>query len=565
MATELSPRRVYQSSGRVDWLRFIPLALVTLVVALGMACCLSELFERGFYYPIIVPFLAAMPVLWVALIAIGVGRCRSRFVATAFALLAAASMYLGYYDVCLARVVGVDNALRPDLAVPYLNWRMETDQIRHAGDPALPAQNGSDEPLNWAFFVGELVAVSAILIVTLRRRARRAFCEECGRWATRATMKLPVGSSRRIFEMLQTGTLDSLHRTAMGNVEWAGNAEAAVEYCDHGPAKAPACPVFFSIRDHVKHVDRPVSLGEKLGSYFQFRWNYQTVDVLRQVALAPSEVASVASSFAGLKRALSPADGPLGRSADETRPVPAPPVLSTGPIVTVEPVPEEFAGTILTPSHAITQTVIGLLPLVILFGGGYAGFTFAEKFQNPLALFGTIGVLLVFCVLLLKYSTYLTTRYMRGITSLAFAHRPDCWLDIREPGLLFVDIVPRSNWGKGMMESAEDIGFLQVDEEHRQLIFEGDKERYRIPAEAITDCKIESYTSGAGNSRTFYFMVVVSGNTATGPWETWFWQRHPDLRPYGKNRRQAVAQELEARIRAMKSAAGLAALPVHAV
>jgi hypothetical protein len=565
MSSNAVLRDVYQSSGGVDWLRFLPLALITLLVSLAMAWCLSELFDFGFYYPLVGPLLLAMPVLWTALVAVAVGRCRSRFIATVLGLFAATVMYLGYYDICLARLIGIRNALQPDLALDYLDWRMKTDQIRPAEIPAVPGQNRNEAPLNWTMFAIELSVVSAILVVSLRGRAGRAFCEECGRWTTRANMKVPAGASRQIVDMLQSGSLDRLHRTPLGAVQWTGNAEVAVEYCEGRSTNGAACPVFFSIRDQVKLVDRRLSLGERLGSYFQFAWNYKTVDALRQVELSQTEAAAIANSFAGLKRTLGRATDPLGRRVADLRPLVTPSVLSEGPVAMVEPVPEEFAGTILTRSHAIVQTVVGLLPLVLIFGGGYAGFTFAERVRDPLAGALTVGGLVVLLLSLLFYTTYLTTRYMRGISWLAFAHRPDCWLDIREPGLLFVDIIPRSNWAKGLMESADDIGFLQVDEEHKQLVFEGDKERYRIPVEAITACKIESYSSGTGHSRTFYFLVVVSANTTEGPWETWFWQRHPDFRPYGKKRRLTVAQKLESRIRAMMLPHRLSGAPLQAV
>ena len=549
MTPDTGPRKAYESSGKVDWLPFLPLSLGTGLVAVGMAWCLSEIFDLGYYYLGVAPLLAAMPVLGMALLAVGFGRCRNRLVATVLGLSASALMYLGYYDLCLARVVGVENALRPDLALTYLNWRMNTDQIGH---PGLPAAKDGNAALNWMAFAFEFSLGAGLSVVALRSRAGRVYCEDCGRWTKRDSMKLPGGSSRKVLAMLEAGELDRLHRTSFGTVEWGGNSEVAVEYCDHRLGNGNECPVHFSIRDQAKQVDRPLSLGEKLGGYFQPRWNFKTVDALRQIELTENETTAIASAFAGLKRALGPASDPLRETVSDLRSAPrASASVVQGAIATIEQVPEGFAGTILTRAHAIVQTVIGLFPLVLLLGGGYVGLSAAERLQNPLIGILTVAGCLGCLIVLLFYINYFTARYMRGITWLAFAHRPDCWLDIREPGLLFVDIVPRSNWAKGMLETATDIGFLRVDDERRQLIFEGDSERYRIPGDAITSCKVEYYTAGTGNSATHYFMVVVGANTSAGPWETWFWQRHPDLRPYGKNRRAALAQQLAARIQTM--------------
>ena len=58
-----------------------------------------------------------------------------------------------------------------------------------------------------------------------------------------------------------------------------------------------------------------------------------------------------------------------------------------------------------------------------------------------------------------------------------FGLRPRPAVPLNSPGLFFVDIVPRINWGKPLMETPSDIGFLELDKARRELVFEGDHER----------------------------------------------------------------------------------------
>jgi hypothetical protein len=59
---ETGPRKAYESSGKVDWLPFLPLSLGTGLVTVGMAWCLSEIFDLGYYYLGVAP-LARLRIL----------------------------------------------------------------------------------------------------------------------------------------------------------------------------------------------------------------------------------------------------------------------------------------------------------------------------------------------------------------------------------------------------------------------------------------------------------------------------------------------------------------------
>ena len=61
------------------------------------------------------------------------------------------------------------------------------------------------------------------------------------------------------------------------------------------------------------------------------------------------------------------------------------------------------------------------------------------------------------------------------------------------PGVRFVEIVPKSNWlDTTLLENATDVGFVALKD--GCSLFEGDNERYRIPAGAIFKCEPDYYT-----------------------------------------------------------------------
>jgi hypothetical protein len=164
--------------------------------------------------------------------------------------------------------------------------------------------------------------------------------------------------------------------------------------------------------------------------------------------------------------------------------------------------------------------------------------------------FGGSGLNLVW---ILFFASYPTSRFMLRRTRHAFELRANPAVDLNDPDLFFVDIIPRINWVKAMMENASDIGFLEINARRRELIFEGDRERYWIPVESILEVKHEFWAAPTKHqlqsSPTLSHVVVVRAMTADGPWETWFYRRHNMFRMQTPKRRLADSMELESKIR----------------
>ena|GEM_PF-3077008 len=106
--------------------------------------------------------------------------------------------------------------------------------------------------------------------------------------------------------------------------------------------------------------------------------------------------------------------------------------------------------------------------------------------------------------------------WLRRIALSELRRRPGKIVDPDTVSALFVEIVPKSNWSQETLpENATDVGFLRIDPEGRQLLFEGEFMRYQIPAGAITKCEQDFYTrlfriSGGSSLVYFHFVVVTA-------------------------------------------------------
>jgi hypothetical protein len=131
-----------------------------------------------------------------------------------------------------------------------------------------------------------------------------------------------------------------------------------------------------------------------------------------------------------------------------------------------------------------------------------------------------------------------------------FRSRPDLLVDPDDPEAIFVEVVPRRNWARAnrMLETASDVGFLKIDAERGLLLFEGDRERYQIPAGAVLGCEVEqveppnSFTTQTDHYP--HFMAVVRANHPDGPWEGPMAVRHDALGIFAGRSHHARAMEL---------------------
>ncbi len=76
--------------------------------------------------------------------------------------------------------------------------------------------------------------------------------------------------------------------------------------------------------------------------------------------------------------------------------------------------------------------------------------------------------------------------------------RPDAVVTADDPDAFFVQHIPRKNWQVSFGENAVDVGLLKLDHRNRLLKYEGDVERWVVPAERIHSFELRSFTPSNG-------------------------------------------------------------------
>ena len=80
----------------------------------------------------------------------------------------------------------------------------------------------------------------------------------------------------------------------------------------------------------------------------------------------------------------------------------------------------------------------------------------------------------------------------------------------------FIDVVPRAQWHQLIPDKPTDRGLLLIDRARGRLLFEGLKERYVIPADAVLSCKVEAMMPHTGGWN-FYAVVLTVRYPTSAP------------------------------------------------
>jgi hypothetical protein len=197
----------------------------------------------------------------------------------------------------------------------------------------------------------------------------------------------------------------------------------------------------------------------------------------------------------------------------------------------VKILPAEYAGKILsTRSIEIVRTLYGIIfPLALIAGvslfawagiSNREGIDDADKSKTTFAIILFLFGIFIFAILLtIRLMVGTRSHWLRHIARSEVNRRPNKSVNPDAPGVRFVEVVPKSNWSdKTLVENATDVGFLAIDFQSGCLFFEGDNERYQIPAKAIVKCEQDSYmrliqnpySKGPYNKAIYYHFVVVT-------------------------------------------------------
>jgi hypothetical protein len=221
----------------------------------------------------------------------------------------------------------------------------------------------------------------------------------------------------------------------------------------------------------------------------------------------------------------------------------------------VKAVPQKEAGRVLNSVNTWIAAGLTLAPIPVGLAGGIGGLVAAASlYDKILVAAGTCaiaglawGAASVFA--LVAFQHFLASRYLRWVARQAFVGRVDLLVRPDDPEADFVDVITRGHWGASMLEPATDIGFFKVDHSRRELLFEGDNKRYRIPFATVTACQVEEYALGHEKWQAdLHFITVLEFQTANGPRELPLAGRHLEFHSRRAAQRRAQATEFCARI-----------------
>ena len=241
---------------------------------------------------------------------------------------------------------------------------------------------------------------------------------------------------------------------------------------------------------------------------------------MKHLRLEPEEAAALLPIFPGLLEMAVPKVAIHSAEASG----------SDRPTASVSRIPVPHGGRLLTPANAIIVNLLvlscNLIPLVLFFAHVFLVALMAKFVGNGingilLAVYGVGGAFLPLLVMRRLHRSHMrlpfNTRYYRRLFRRQLAERNDALVTFNEPEVCFIEIIPRTNWGKAALENAADMGLLAVDWRRRELRFEGDRERWRIPAEAITNCTVELTAGPAGQGGRY--ITVLRARLPAGEWE----------------------------------------------
>lgn len=208
------------------------------------------------------------------------------------------------------------------------------------------------------------------------------------------------------------------------------------------------------------------------------------------------------------------------------------------------------------PSVMAVAITIALGPLVISLLGTIGGvgylisqWSVLETFDKVLIGGSAVGALIVSVLYMILIGAPLASRYGISAAKKLIHTRPNALFDPEDEQLMTVEIFDRSAWTTTVVISG-DFGFLEIDKSRRTLRLEGNKNRWDIPATALTTCRIEEAkvgTEGTESPDKRYY-VVISLDHEGETWEAGMVPTRTNLGNDTNDMKYARAQELLGRI-----------------
>ena len=547
MSTALSAAEPQPPRGWFSPLTFPPLALLTLAVAICMGWVLAFAFRSGWYYAFVTPGGLALPVVGAVFLAVGWGHCRSKTVAVLLGVAAGLVLMVAYFYFDMRERFGPAVEGQVELLPRYIAWRMATDvEIDPGGRPQPTPQF-----LNWMFLALDTLIVIVIPAGAAAVRAGRGYCGRCRRWLRQQLAYAPPGSAKRLAELWQAGTIEEFPPlTAYEASPGAACSLFRLEFCP-GPTdrrssamrSQPAtrlgeesgfgdvCPLLLTAQEIVANKVNGTDVA------------VATPTAIKHTPLSREQLRTLAARIPGFE--VTNSAGGSGTALPEVR---------SGRLL-VEPV---STGTRLATDSKWFQAacfLMSLLPIAALLGGAglvgwacYAEFWNAAGFWPWLAVAGGALLAVFGAVVCWANVDYLNFAYGRRVRREILRSRADAVVDPDDRAAVYVHIVPRANWASLMSDHASDGGWVRVDADAGELLFEGIHSRCRLPADRIAGCRVEPINPLAGRATIYVTVVRADLADRLGDTENLMFELPLLPRPvrFGRTRRQFRLDAAEA-------------------
>lgn len=556
-------RQHYVSDQGFRTTRLPVLAAGGMLAALAVAWVLQFLYFRGWYFVLIVPVFAGLALAGLLHLLVGWAHCRNCWLAAMIGIATGVAAYLGYFHLCLIEEGPPGAAARLDMLPEYIVFRMQNDVQEDVGRADLNNQPKKPSAgLNWYTFVFELLAIVCFGAAVTWNRARRAYCLELGEWMQREISHLPPYSSPAAIGAFDSEQkLEHFAKTAIAGGDPQTACRLILEYAPPTDGSALKYPVYLTIEDlpNPKPKLWPGRLRRTL---------------VRQAVLSLPEVIALRPLFPVLTRLLGTQHAELRDTPVAALATPcALPVPES--IATIKPVPERYRQQVRSSGYTLKVNLIGLTPLYFIglgIGAIVLGGFLVSRGSYVLSVVpfmaGAAGVAWGVYVGLFCLCVY-ENRWIERRLRTAVALRGDSLIDPRDPESIYASLIPRESFTKVQLTMSSDLLLLRIDPKKREILLEGDCDRYRIPAEAITECKPQCFFHPIDQQRqNELWMIRLMIQTETGARELLLCADHTDFRPRKNDGRRKVAEDLCQRILALKTSpaawggAAVSAIPV---
>ncbi|HEY7326847.1 MAG TPA: hypothetical protein VH592_04365 [Gemmataceae bacterium] len=500
-------RSRYESDFGVSWLRLPVLVAGALLAAVAVAWGLKLAFVHGWYLIILLPVAGGAALAGVLYVLVGWTHCRNYWLAGSIGVLVGLIAYLGYYHLCLMDLLPPGNAWRVDVLPKYIQLRMQTDVAEEVGKPRLNPQGKKPfAPLNYFGFACELLMVVGLAASFSWNRARRAYCMELGQWMQQDKALLAPHSSTKFHTALDTDTLSQfVAQTAAGSDQQTAS-RLILEYAVPETGSAFEFPIYASFED--LPVPRPWYRPRQLRRTF-----------VRQVELELAEILALRPLFPKLARLLESQHSELRDLPAEVLSTPSPP-LETSDRAEITPIPESYRRRVRGKGYALRVNLLGLTPLIYLFGGMgliVGSIVLFRDVSIPLGCIAEVagGAGIFWGIYVSQFcSSVPENRWIERRLRQEIAGRPESIVDPQDPESSFVSLIPRESFSKIQWTMASDVVLYKLDKNRRQLLMEGDADRYRIPSGAISVCEPQCFFHpiDAGHKKQIWMvrlMIVV--------------------------------------------------------